>query len=52
MTLARYYARAGGDRALIASVAAQLRSCWDPDGEFEAPDGRYRGADLEDGGGV
>lgn len=39
MTLARYYARAGGDRTLIASVAAQLRSRWDPDGEFEAPDG-------------
>jgi hypothetical protein len=41
MTLARYYARAGGDRSLIASVAAELRSRWDPDGEFQAPDGEY-----------
>jgi hypothetical protein len=41
MTLARYYARAGGDRTLIASVAADLRSRWDPDGEFQAPDGQY-----------
>jgi hypothetical protein len=39
MTLARHYARAGGDRALIASVAADLRSRWDPSGEFQAPDG-------------
>ena len=39
MTLARYYARAGGDRSLIAWVAAELRSRWDPDGEFQAPDG-------------
>ena len=39
MTLARYYARAGGDRVLIASVATQLRSRWDPDEEFKAPDG-------------
>ena len=39
MTLARYYARAGGDRTLIATVAAELRSRWDPDGEFQAPDG-------------
>ena len=41
MTLARYYARAGGDRTLIASVAAELRTHWDPDGEFQAPDGEY-----------
>ncbi|HEV7992980.1 MAG TPA: hypothetical protein VGP25_14215 [Gemmatimonadaceae bacterium] len=41
MTLARYYARAGGDRALIATVAAELRSRWDPNGEFQAPDGEY-----------
>ena len=41
MTLARYYARAGGDRTLIAAVAAQLRSRWDPDAEFQAPDGEY-----------
>ncbi len=41
MTLARYYARAGGDRALIASVAAELRTRWDPHGDFQAPDGEY-----------
>ena len=41
MTLARYYARAGGDRALIASVAAELRTRWDPDSEFQAPDGEH-----------
>jgi hypothetical protein len=39
MTLTRYYARAGGDRTLIALVAAELRSRWDPNGEFQAPDG-------------
>lgn len=37
MTLARYYARAGGDRTLIALVAAELRSSWDQHGEFQAP---------------
>lgn len=41
MTLARYYARAGGDRTLIATVAAKLRSRWDPKGEFQAPDDEY-----------
>jgi hypothetical protein len=41
MTLARYYARAGGDRSLIASVAEQLHRRWDPNGEFQAPDGEY-----------
>ena len=41
MTLARYYARAGGDRTLIASVAAELRRRWDPQGEFQAPDGEH-----------
>jgi hypothetical protein len=39
MTLARFYARAGGDHTLIASVATELRTQWDPDAEFEAPDG-------------
>jgi hypothetical protein len=41
MTLARYYARAGADRTLIATVAAELRSRWDPDAEFQAPDGEH-----------
>jgi hypothetical protein len=41
MTLVRYYARAGGDRSLIAAVAEELRSRWDPDGVFQAPDGEY-----------
>jgi hypothetical protein len=41
MTLARYYARAGGDRLLIATVATELRTRWDPRGEFQAPDGEY-----------
>ena len=37
---ARYYARAGGDPALIAAVAQKLEAVWDPHGEFEAPDGK------------
>jgi len=41
MTIARYYARAGGDRTLIAGVAMELQSRWDPNSEFEAPDGEH-----------
>ena len=40
MTQARFYARAGGDPALITAVAHELESHWDPHGEFEAPDGK------------
>lgn len=43
MTLARAYARAGSDPALIAAVAAYLKQSWDPAGEYVAPDGE-RGA--------
>ena len=39
MSLLRYYARAAGNRSLIASVAGILRAEWDPAGEFAAPDG-------------
>ena len=41
MTEARYYARAGGDPALIANVASELQANWDPRSEFEAPDGGH-----------
>jgi hypothetical protein len=41
MTLARHYARAGGDPALIAMVAGELRRRWDPNGKFQAPDNSY-----------
>ena len=41
MTLARYYARAGGDPTLITTVAAELQDRWDPQSEFQAPDGEY-----------
>jgi hypothetical protein len=44
MTQARYYARAGGDPALIAAVARELQTHWDPQNEFEAPDGERRAA--------
>lgn len=39
MTDISYYARAAADPAVIAEVAAQLKSTWDPKGEFTAPDG-------------
>ena len=41
MTLARHYARAGGNRSLIAWVAGEIRRGWDPDGAFQAPDGEH-----------
>jgi len=39
MSLLRHYARAAGNPRLVAAVAANLRTDWDPAGEFEAPDG-------------
>ena len=44
MTQARFYARAGGDPALIAAVAHELETRWDPRCEFEAPDGKHAAA--------
>ena len=44
MTQARFYARAGGDPALIAAVTHELESHWDPRSEFEAPDGKHLAA--------
>jgi len=39
MTQARFYARGGGDPALIGAVARELETHWDPQREFAAPDG-------------
>ena len=35
------YARVGGDPALVKLVGGELRSRWDPQGQFQAPDSEY-----------
>lgn len=39
MSLSRHYSRASGNRVLIAHVARELTLRWDPQGEFESPEG-------------